>query len=68
MILDTSGLCLHYKIEPLHTQARTEYKKAISRLTHSYVIAKYVALANARQFSRSSVLAFVVDLLDNPDI
>jgi uncharacterized protein len=69
MLLDTSGLlCLHYKTEPFHTQALTGYKKAIGRLTHSYVIAEYVALANARRFPRSSVLDFVVDLLDNPDI
>jgi uncharacterized protein len=69
MLLDTSGLlCLHYRTEPLHTQARIEYKKAIARLTHSYIIAEYVALANARRFPRPSVLAFVVDLLDSPDI
>jgi uncharacterized protein len=69
MLLDTSGLlCLHYKTEPLHTQARIEYKKATTRLTHSYIIAEYVALANARRFPRPSVLAFVVDLLDSPDI
>ncbi|NJL38495.1 MAG: type II toxin-antitoxin system VapC family toxin [Leptolyngbyaceae cyanobacterium RM2_2_4] len=69
MLLDTSGLlCLHYQAEPLHTQACAAYKKAFKRLTHSYVIAEYVALANARRFSRSSVLTFVVDLLDSPDI
>lgn len=66
MLLDTSGLlCLHYKTEPLHTQARSEYKKALFLLTHNYIIAEYVALANARRFPRSSVLAFVVDLLNN---
>jgi uncharacterized protein len=69
MLLDTSGLlCLHYKTEPLHTQARIEYKKAKTLLTHSYIIAEYVALANARRFPRPSVLDFVVDLLDSPDI
>lgn len=69
MLLDTSGLlCLHYKTEPLHSQACTQYKKAINRLTHSYVIAEDVALANARRFPRSSVLTFVVDLIDNPDV
>ena len=68
MLLDTSGLlCLHYQTE-LHTQACAAYRQATSRLTHSYIVAEYVALANARRFSRSSVLAFVVDLLDNPDI
>ena len=69
MLLDTSGLlCLHFSTEPFHTQAYVEYKKAIVRLTHSYIIAEYVALANARRFSRSSVLNFVVDLLNNPEI
>jgi predicted nucleic acid-binding protein len=69
MLLDTSGLlCLHYKTEPLHNRACIEYKKAIIRLTHNYIIAEYVALANARRFPRSSVLAFIVDLLDNLDI
>jgi uncharacterized protein len=69
MLLDTSGfLCLHYKTEPLHTKACTEYKKSITRLTHSYIISEYVALANARRFPREFVLDFVVDLLDNPDI
>jgi len=69
MLLDTSGLlCLHYQTEPLHTQASAAYKKATIRLTHSYIIAEYVALATARRFPRSSALAFVADLLDNPDI
>ena len=68
MLLDTSGLlCLHFSTEPLYTQACIEYKKAIVRLTHNYIIAEYVALANARKLSRSSVLDFVVDLLNNPD-
>ncbi|MEH1987359.1 MULTISPECIES: type II toxin-antitoxin system VapC family toxin [unclassified Nostoc] len=69
MLLDTSGLlCLHYQTEPLHTEASAAYKRATIRLTHSYIIAEYVALGTARRFPRSSVLAFVVDLLDNPDI
>ncbi|MBW4693079.1 MAG: hypothetical protein KME27_15100 [Lyngbya sp. HA4199-MV5] len=69
MLLDTSGLlCLHFSSEPLHTQACIDYQKAKVRLTHSYVIAEYVALANARRFSRSSVLDFVVDLLSSPDV
>jgi len=69
MLLDTSGLlCLHFSTEPLHTQACVAYQKATTRLTHNYVIAEYVALANARRFPRVSVLYFVIDLLDNPDI
>ena len=69
MLLDTSGLlCLQYKTEPLHTQALIEYQNANNRLTHSYIISEYVALANARRFPRLSALTFVVDLLDSPDI
>ncbi|MEH2387438.1 MAG: VapC toxin family PIN domain ribonuclease [Nostoc sp.] len=69
MLLNTSGLlCLHYQTELLHTEAIAAYKRATIRLTHSYIIAEYVALATARRFPRSSVLAFVVDLLDNIDI
>jgi uncharacterized protein len=69
MLLDTSGLlCLHFSTEPLHTQACVAYQKATIRLTHNYIIAEYVALANARRLPRAFVLDFVVDLLSNPDI
>lgn len=69
MLLDTSGLlCLQYKTEPFHTRAVTAYKKATTRLTHNYIIAEYVALATAKKMPRSSVLTFIADLWDNPDI
>lgn len=69
MLLDTSGLlCLHYPAEPLHTQACVAYQQTQQCLTHSYVIAEYVALANARRFPRPLVLDLICDLLNNPDI
>jgi uncharacterized protein len=69
MLLDTSGLlCLHHKAEPLHDHARTLYKQARIRLTHSYVLAEFVALANARRLPRLPALTFITDLLENPDI
>lgn len=69
MLLDTSGLlCLHYKTEPFHTQALEAYKTATTLLTHNYVVAEYVALANARRFPRLPVLSFMVDLLNSPDV
>ena len=41
MLLDTSGLlCLHNRAEPFHEQARTLYRAARVRLTHSYVLAE----------------------------
>ena len=69
MLLDTSGLlCLHNRAEPFHAQARTFYHAAHVRLTHSYVLAEFVALANARHLPRLAALTFVVDLVGNPDI
>lgn len=69
MILDTSGLlCLHHKAEPFHDQARTLYMQARIRLTHSYVLAEFVALATARRLPRVPALTYISDLLENPDI
>jgi predicted nucleic acid-binding protein len=69
MLLDTSGLlCLHHRAEPLHQAAREAYRSARVRLTHGYVLAEFVALAQARRILRAAALAFVVDLAANPDI
>ncbi len=51
MLLDTSGLlCLYHQSEPFHQQAVQAYKATQVRLTHSYVLAEFVALATARRF------------------
>jgi predicted nucleic acid-binding protein len=69
MLLDTSGLyCLHHRNEPFHEQACAAYQAAASRLTHGYVLAEFIALANARRIARSAALSFIVDLTGNPDI
>lgn len=69
MLLDTSGLlCIHHKAEPYHLQAGMLYKQAHNRLTHSYVLAEFVALATARRLPRLPALAYIADLLENPDI
>ena len=69
MLLDTSGLlCLHHKAEPFHDKALESYRTADRRLTNNYVLAEYVALATARRFPRQLTLAFITDLLRNPDI
>lgn len=69
MLLDTSGLlCLYHRAEPLHEQARVAYKYAELRFTHSYILAEFVALANARRLPRLASLTFLTDLVDNPDI
>ncbi len=37
-------------------------------LTHSYVLAEFIALAHARKLPRRQSLLFAADLLDNPKI
>jgi predicted nucleic acid-binding protein len=37
-------------------------------LTHSYVLAEFIALAQVRRFPRKAALQFIIDLLENPDI
>jgi predicted nucleic acid-binding protein len=37
-------------------------------VTHSYVLAELIALALVRRFSRSLVLAYMFELLDNPKV
>jgi len=69
MLLDTSGLlCLHHKAELFHVQACYAYKTARFRMTHNYILAEFVALANARRIPRMATLMFISDLAENPDI
>lgn len=69
MLLDTSGLlCLHNRAEPFHARAVTLYRAAPIRLTHGYVLAEFVALANARRLPFAAALSFMADLLENPDV
>jgi predicted nucleic acid-binding protein len=67
MLLDTSGLfCLHDRKEDFHERAVAEYGEAHVRLVHSYILAEFVALAQARRMPRGPALSFLADLLDNP--
>ena len=69
MLLDTSGLlCLIDQSEPHHNLARELYGVADRRTIHAYVLAEWVALAQARGIPRPLALQFVGDLVDNPDI
>jgi uncharacterized protein len=70
VLLDTSGLlCYIHQNEPQHQEAVQFLSSTNKRfLTHSYVLAELIALALIRRFPRPAVLAFVMDLLDNPDI
>lgn len=70
MLLDTSGLlCYLHKNEPQHQEA-VQFLNSASHglLTHNYVLAELIALALVRRFPRPIVLAFVLELVDNPNI
>jgi len=66
MLLDTSGLlCFHHAAELQHSEAVTFFHAAPVRITHSYVLAEFVALAVARRLPRQAALAFMAELQDN---
>jgi hypothetical protein len=69
VVAKSSTLLLGDRDELQHDKAVQLVNGASSGLlTHSYVLAELVALALVRRFPRMGVLAFVVDLVDNPDI
>ncbi|MEH1790708.1 MAG: PIN domain-containing protein [Nostoc sp.] len=54
--------------EPEHQKA-VEFLDSVSgSLTHNYVLAEFIALAQVRRFPRITALNFIIDLLENPDI
>ena len=54
--------------EPEHAAAITFFDAATGRITHSYVLAEFIALTQARRFPRAGALAFVADLQDSPEV
>lgn len=69
MLIDSSGLlCLLHRSESFHALSAALFKNAAFRLTHSYVIAEFVALAEARKLPRDIALEFVKDLHGAPNI
>ncbi len=69
MLLDTSGLFAYFhRGDPNHREAVALYESGSARLTHSYVLAEFVALAMARRLPRIASLEFVEAAVANPDI
>lgn len=69
MLLDTSGLlCLFDRRDFRHQDAVDFYNAAQVRLAHNYVLVEFVALAQARHAPRVKALAFIADLLDDPEV
>jgi predicted nucleic acid-binding protein len=70
VLLDTSGLlCFLHRDELQHQKAveLLTYHKSIL-LTHNYVIAELVALALVRRFPQSTVLSYILELVNNPRV
>ena len=69
LLLDTSGLlCYLHQSELQHEQAVLYLTRANQSLTHSYVLAELIALAQVRRFPRVPTLNFMNDVLEHPDI
>lgn len=69
MFLDTSGLlCLARDAEPHHDRAVELYQTAARRLTHGYVLAEWVPLAQTRGVARPVALRFAAKLIDSPNV
>jgi len=60
MFIDTSGLmCLFDARDHRHSSAIRHFDSTKARLTHSYVLAEFVALAIARRAPKADTLQFV---------
>jgi uncharacterized protein len=69
MLLDTSGLfCWHHRDEAQSDDAQTLFEAAGPKLTHSFVLAEFVALTHARGLPRPETLNFLAALLDHPEV
>ena len=69
MLIDTSGfLCLYEKEEPHHEKAVKFYDSAKTRLTTSYVLAEYTALAQIRGIPRREIIKFSTRILETEEI
>ena len=68
MLVDTSGLlCLFDAAEQRHITAVSLYRKAARRISHNYILAEFVILAQVRRIPRTRVLQYMTDLLDSSE-
>ena len=69
MLLDTSGLlCCVDADEARHVDAVEFFDASPIRMTHNYILAEFVALAQARHLPREEPLAFAADVLETSEI
>jgi predicted nucleic acid-binding protein len=69
MFVDTSGFyCLYNRDQKDHKAAIEFYDSAARRVTTNYVLAEYIALADARGSSREDAIDFSERVLDDNEI
>ncbi|HYJ89267.1 MAG TPA: PIN domain-containing protein [Pyrinomonadaceae bacterium] len=69
MLIDTSGFfSIHDRAEKQHHRAQELYQNSQSRLTTSYILAEYVALALVRGLARKRVVAFSEEVLHDESV
>lgn len=69
MLIDTSGwFCMIDSRESQHSQAVAIYSSRHRFITHSYILAELVALAEIRRSHRQNMLLFVERLLEDAEI
>lgn len=69
MLVDTSGFLGLYEFkESFHKKAVELYDSATFRLTTSYILAEYTALAQVRKIPREKIIEFSVKILDDKDV
>ncbi len=69
MLIDSSGfLCLYERKETFHKKAVEFYDSATLRLTTSYILAEYTALAQIRKIPREQIIVFSQNILHDEEI
>lgn len=69
MLLDTSGLLCYFDIrDRRHDDADILVHTAPSLLTHSYILPEFIPLCRARRLNAAEGVAFLLELLENPEV
>lgn len=69
MLLDTSGLLsVHHGGEQFHAEATRLFKEAPQRHLHTYVLAEFIPLANARRLPRAAAIDFLLNIQKADDV
>ena len=69
MLIDTAGwFCIFDIADKQHTRAVKHYETAFELVTHSYILAEFVALSEARKRYRPQMLDFLSKLMSDSDI